>query len=421
MAIGDIKLKTFKIGQLDLMSGDAFFAGFNIYEDILNPYGPSLEVKVIDHKDSLGEKKINGSYDQDVELKFDGDDKILSAGGGCNLKMKLYRNKNLDDQSMMNTASGHHKQYEFRCVSPEFLNAQGNYIEKSFKGPTSEIVEHVLDKGFNTKKKKNISKTKGKRRIVIPRSHPGDVIQRMNSEHVSDKYESSVFALYQSAGKNGGEHEYHFKTFEELFEQEPVVKLKQSTTLNFDSSNQQERQNSIIWFKPSDNFFSGPRALSKTSENSIDMTSYKVVEVKQQQQKPNFKSADNSKIYDGEPSYVDKKPPVDRYIHHKANNKEKHETSAAKVKRSAFLSELAQTSGWLEVYYNPKITLGCMIELEIPQKADQPEGGEKTFNGKFLVTALRTKYRTAKEPPNCTMEIQVTKGNSWKESGGGNA
>lgn len=416
MPAGDVRISSIKIGDMDLTnSSKVSLAGFNIYEDILNPYGPVAEIRVVDPSDALGQNRVNGSYDKDVEIKFSGADGIMGGGSGSTLKLKMYQNKNLNDQSMNNTGSGHHKQYDIRAVSPELLNAQGNHIEKSFNEKTGDVVKHILEKGFKTKRQIEIGDTK-KRRIVIPKMHPLDAIKKMNSEHVSDKYKSSCFALFQQGDQ--GEHKYVFKTFEELFEKQSVVKLKQTTNLNFSSMNQQEKQNSIIWFKPSDSFFTGARALGKSSEYTIDLTTHKVVSTNTNK-KNNFKFADNSKIYEDAPSYANSVPV--RYIHDKANNKDKHQTSEAKINRADFLAQLAQTSAELEVYYNPKITLGSMIELEIPKKANENTSeGEKQWNGKCLVVAIRTKYRVAKEPPNCTMILRVVKGNSYKEGGGGN-
>jgi hypothetical protein len=416
MAAGDIKISSIKVGGMDLVkSGEASIVGFNIYEDILNPYGPVAELRIIDPSDALTKNRINGSFDQDVEIRFSGDDNILSSGGGGNFKFKMYQNKNLNDQSKQNVGSGRNKQYDIRCVSPEFLNAQGNHIEKSFKGKTSEVVQHILKEGFKTKRQMDIGTTKGNRRIVISKMHPLDALKRMNTEHVSEKYESSTFALFQQ-GDNQGEHKYVFKTFEELFEKQPVVKLKQSTNLNFDSKNQTERQNSIMWFRPSKNFDSGPRALDKTEEYTVDLTSHKVVATNHKKQSK-FKFADSQGVYDQSPSYA-KSLPV-RYIHDKANNKDKHTTSEAKTKRAAFLSHLAQNSAELETYYNPNIKLGSMIELDIPKKANSgTQEGEGQFNGKCLVVAIRTKYRIAAEPPHCTMVLRVVKA-SFKRGGGG--
>lgn len=421
MAVGDIRISSMKIGGMDLTSNKSTVVGFNIYEDILNPYGPVAEVRVMDPTDALGQNKINGSYDQDVEIKFSGDGSIGGMGGGSSsFKMKLYKNRNVNDASINNHGSGHHKQYDFRCVSPELLHAQGNYVEKSFNGKTNEVVKHILEKGFKTKKEIELGETDGNRRIVLSKMHPLDALKKMNTEHVSSKYESSCFATFQQ-GTGQGEHKYVFKTFEELFEGQSVVTLKQTTNLNFRNASQQDKQNSILWFKPSDMFFTGARALDKASEHTIDMTTHKVVATNSQQQQNKFKYADSQGVYDSAPSYVEnnKAPPI-RTINDKANNKKgKHKTAEARTKRAAFLSHLSQNSAELETYYNPNIKLGSMITLDIPLKSGNDQGGgEKQFNGKCLVVAIRTKYRIAKEPPNCTMILRVVKA-SYKQGGGG--
>jgi hypothetical protein len=417
MAVGDIKIQSLKLGDMDVVNGGKVsIAGFNVYYDILNPYGPVAEVRVVDPHDSLGENKINGSYDQEVEIRFSGDDAIPGLGGdGHTLKLKMFQNRNLDDQSLHNTASGHHKQYDIRCVSPEMLAAQGNYIEKSFKEKTSDVVKHIVEKGFKSDKKFEAGDTE-KRRLVIKKSHPVDAYNQISQEHVSTKYESSCFVLFQQPDQD--DHKYVFKTFEELFEGQSTVKLKQTTNLNFDLKDQQARQNSIIWFKPSKNFDATPRALDKSSEYAFDLTTHKVVAVDNPKTNNKFKFADSQGVYDKSPSYVEKGVPS-HYVHDKANNKNKHKTSNAKTKRAAFLSHLAQNSAELETYYNPNIKVGSMIDLEIPKKSNSDwEEGEAQFNGKALVVAMRIKYRMTTEPPNCTMILRVVKA-SYKEGGGG--
>jgi hypothetical protein len=419
MAAGDINIQSIKIGNMDVAKGGKVtLAGFNIYYDILNPYGPAAEIRVIDPQDALSQNKLNGSYDQDVEIKFGGDNNIGSIGSGStSLKLKMYKNMNLNDQSMHGAGSGHFKQYDIRCVSPEILAAQGNYVEKSFTGKTSEAVKHIVEKGFKSDKKFEAGDT-DKRRLVIPRSHPGDAYNLISSEHVSGKYESSCFVLFQQPDQQGGDHKYIFKTFEELFEGQASVKLKQTTNLSYNKPDQQAEQNSIRWFKPSKNFDSTPRALDKSSEYAVDLTSHKVVAVNNPQKQNKFKFADSQGVYDQAPSYVQKGVPS-HYIHDKANNKDKHKTSDAKTKRAAFLAHLAQNSAELETYYNPKITIGSMIDLDIPKKANSDwEEGEGQFNGKALVVAIRIKYRVTREPPNCTMILRVVKA-SYKEGGGG--
>jgi hypothetical protein len=416
MAVGDAKITSLKIGKMDLTNPKtAGIAGFNIYEDIMNPYGPVAEIRVVDHSDELGKNNINGAYDQDVEIEL-GDGTQSGGGGGTRkFKLKMYQNKNLDDQSMKNLGSGHSKQYNIRSVSAEMLNAQSNYIQKSFNDQTHSMVEHILKKGFKTDKQVDIkSKTKGKRRIIFNNEHPLDSLHKLNSEHVSESDESSCFVCFQQTEQ---QQKYVFATYEELFKGESSVKLKQRTDLDYGNASEKDKLNSIMWFKASDSFFTAPRSLSKGNEQTFNLTTHQACDVDPKDQ-TQFKFPDQP-VYKQGGSYM-KKVPV-KTVQDKANNKEKHYTAEAKVKRGAFLSHLAQNSAELETYFNPKIKLGDMIDLEIPKKANSDtEQGEKQFNGKVLVVAIRTKIKPAGQSPNATMILRVVKA-SYKEGGDGQA
>jgi hypothetical protein len=402
---GSLKNLKIKIGGQDIASNfqDASFAGFNIYENIMNPTGPLAEIRLVDFEDFLGKNNLNGAYDKDIEIEFDGEN-----GGRKKFKLKMYENKNLNNRSYNNLGSGHCKEYDLRCVSPELLNCQGNYIQKSFNGKTSDVVKHIVEKGFKSDKKFNGSQTKGNRRIIINNKHPLDAYHDMNNEHVSDKYESSCFVLFQK------EDEYHFKTFEELFEGQSKGKFTHSTTWDYESGGG-DKNKAVLWFKPSRSFLTSTRSLSKPAEYTFNLTTHKVAAVDPESQ-DNFKTTEKSKVYQGQLQSA-KEVPV-KYIHDKANNKDKHETSTAKTKRAAFLSHLAQNSAELEIPFND-INIGDIIELDIPEMSTDSNGdGEKQFNGKCCVVGIRTKYKgPGGQPPDCTQVLRVVMA-SYKRGGG---
>lgn len=412
MSIGDAKIQI-KIGDLDLTSSKkASYAGFNIYEDILNPYGPVAEIRVVDFGDALGSSQLNGAYDKDVEISLSGGD---FASGDRKYKLKMFQNKNLNDQSINNYGSGHHKQYDIRSVSAELLNAQGNYMQKSYNDQTHKVVEDIVKKGFKSDKQIDIkSKTDGKRRIILNNVHPMKALHNLNSEHVSQEDKSSCFVLFQ---ESSDQQKYVFATFEKLFKEQSTVTLKQRYDLDAGNATNQDRQNSIMWFKPSDNFFTATRSFSKTSEHSFNLTTHRVTAVDPKQD-TQFKLIDNPVYQQGKgASYANAVPistPLD-----KVNNKDKHTTAKAKTNRAAFLSHLMQNSAELETYYNPKIKLGSIITLDIPNKSDgDGEQGEKQFNGKVLVVAIRTKVKPAGQTPRVTMILRVVKA-SYKQGGNG--
>ena len=150
--LGRIKIKSVKAGDIDGTKPESPIAGFNIYEDILNPYGPLAEIRFIDPTSAISQNNLNGSYDKDVVIEFEPDDQYGNLGGKTKLKLKLYQNRNINDQSIHNTGSGHHNEHDIRAASEELFHAQGNFVEKSFNDKTNKMVEHILKKGFKTKR-----------------------------------------------------------------------------------------------------------------------------------------------------------------------------------------------------------------------------------------------------------------------------
>lgn len=413
MPVGDISIKSLKVGDIDLTSKqDTSFVGFNIYEDILNPYGPLCEIRVLDPSDALGKKNLNGAYDKDIEIELGSG---TNFGGSKKFKFKMYQNKNLNDQSMNNYGSGHSKQYDVRGVCPELINAQGNYMQKSYNEQTHKVVEDVVKKGFKSKLQVDVrSKSDVQRRVILNNKHPLDCIKDLNSLHVSNEDKSSCFVLFQETKQD---QKYVFATFEKLFKEKSVATLKQSTTLDATKSSEKEKLNSIIWFKPSNSFFTPSRPLSKSRQKTFNFTTHKAG-APEEDEETQFKLPDQP-VYKGN-SKSSKEVPIP-HTYDKANDKQKHTTADAKTNRAAFLSHLAQNSAELETYFNPDIHLGSMITLEIPNKSnDGGSGGEKQFNGKCLVVAIRTKIKPAGQSPRATMILRVVKA-SYKEGGNGEA
>lgn len=417
MAAGDINVNTLKIGDIDLASyTQATYAGFNIYEDIFSPTGPVCDIRVIDHSDALGQTRLNGAYNKDIQISFSLTDGFI--GTPANFKFKLFQNKNLNDGGARDRGSGHSKEYDIRGVSQELLNAQGNYIQKNYKDQTSKMVEDILKTGFKTDKQIEIKdSTKGSIKYNFNRVHPIQALKDLNTLHVSSTNESSCYVCFQQS--NFGNQKYVFSTFEELFKQAPVVNLKQSTTLDYGNATNADRQNSIMWMNVGDSFFTATRPLDKTSR-----TTYNLVTGKQQTENGkqyNFNLPDQP-VYNSVTNVnnqKDKQAPVTTVID-PSNHESKTYIADARTKRAAFLSHLAQNYATLEVYGNPSIKLGSMINLDIFKKVDgNIDSGETQFNGKALVVSIRHKVKPLGETPRYTMILGVVKA-SYKEGGGGN-
>lgn len=416
MPIGDIKVSNLKIGNLDLSNpSQASYASVDIYEDILNPYGPSCEIVVIDQTDALGKNNINGSYDQDIQISFS----QQMGSGSLSFKFKLFENKNMKDGAATESGTGRYKEYVIRGVSPELLSAQGNYVQKSYEEQTSKIVEDILKKNFKTDKQVEIKEnTKSKRRFVFGNEHPLKALQKLNTQHVAASSKSSAFVLFQQ--NTGSNQKYIFTTFEKLFEESPVVKLKQSSTLGASGTNMEDMQNSIRWIDVADSFYTPSRALNKPQEIGYDSTTGRPFS---SDPKTNSYSVADGKtsskgVFSQAPSNIKNVPVVTRLD--ATNEKDKTSVSEGRKNRTEFVSYLTQNYGSLEIIGNPKIKLGSMIELEIPKKAvSEVAAGEKQFNGKALVVSIRHKINPIGTTPRYTMILGVVKG-SYKEGGGGN-
>lgn len=416
MPIGDINLDTVKIGSLDLVQGgQAMLSHMDIYENILDPTGPKANIRIVDPTDSIGKNRINGGYDQDIEIKFGLSENTMGSGT-IGFKLKPFKNSDQSDRSDTGQGSGHSKLYTIRGVSAESLNANGNKVKKSFNDQTSNMVKKVLEENFKTKLQIDIDEnTDGKRRLVFNNEDPRKVLKKLNHEHVSSQNQSSLFALFQTSDGNGN-MKYKFSTFEKLFQQAPVVTLKQSATLNSANASESDKQNSIIWFKAPETFNAQPRASSKPVESTINMTTHQPTYVPPKNYSFNVPG---QPVYNNQASYTREQPV--KYVHSMANNKQPHKTSEAKTKRTAFLSHLAQNSVQMEIPGNPSIKLGSMINLDIPKKSDTGnEAGETQINGKFLVVGIRHKVKPAGQTPRYTMVIEAVSA-SYNDGGNGSA
>lgn len=402
MPIGDISFSEFKIGGIDLLDpNQAYPNEVNIYEDILNSYGPAMEVRVVDPSDSLGKNKINGSYQQDISIKFTDD-----TGKQVAFKFKQLENSNLNDEAQFNQGSLHSKSYSIKGISQEFLNAQGNYVQKGWNDKTSNIARDILKENYKTDKQIEIDEeTKEKRSWRAANEHPLSQIQKLNDEHVAAQSQSSAYTIFQQ--QQNGQQKYKITTYEKLFEQSPVATIKQSTVLDSSASTEDDKRNSIMWLNVGESFFAASRHLTKSSEQTFNLTTHGVVET---DSKPNKFKLPGKEIYQGQTTNHSSVP--QRKVYSKVNEQNQRITPGeAKKKRAEFLSHLAQNSAELEVPGNPNITLGSIITLQIPKKVDAGlgAGNEMQFNDKVLVVGIRHRIKPAGQTPRYTQVLKVVK------------
>jgi hypothetical protein len=411
MAIGDIRIIDCKVGGMDLTGkSETFLDELNIIEDFTSTYGPACEMRIVDPIDARTNNNINGSYEQDVSIKFSDD-----TGKIVGFKFKQFEGADVSDHSGDKSGSGKNTQYTIRCVSPELLNAQGNYVEKSWRDKTTKIAEDVLKNNYKTDKKINIEETKETRTWIASNEPPNETLDKLNESHVSAKNKSSCFFTYQH--QKNGTQEYNVKTVEELFKQSTVADIIYSTTLDSSASTDNEKRNSAIWCNVDSNFFAGSRHLTKPSQQTFNLTTHKAVSDEPKTEKFTLPGKE---VYNGQTS--NHKVVPQKAIYSKVNEPSQPITPAeAAKKRAEFLSHLAQNSAECEIIGNPDITLGSMVNLKIPKRVDGASGfgaGESQFADKCLVVGIRHRIRPEGQSPRYTMVLKLVKASFSKSSGG---
>lgn len=412
MAIGDIRFSELKIGGIDLNDpNQAYPDEINVYEDILNSYGPAIEIRAVDPTDALGKNKINGSYDQDIKIKFTDD-----SGQVVGFNFKQLENSDLNDEAQYKQGSLHFKSYSIKGVSSEFLNAQGNYVQKSWNDKTTNVARDILKENYKTDKEVEIGEeSKEKRKWLASNEHPLQQLQKLNDEHVASQSKSSAYTIFQR--QENGTQKYNITTYEKLFQQSSVATLKQSTVLDSSASTEEDKKNSIMWINVGDNFFTASRHLTRSSEQTFNLTTHGIVETGS---KENKFVLPGKEVYKGQTTNHAEVP--QKKVYSKINEPNQRITTGdAKIKKAEFLSHLAQNSAELEIPGNPKITLGSMITLQLPKKVDagMTGGNEMQFNDKVLVVGIRHRIKPIGQTPRYTQVIKVVKASY--DQGGGNA
>jgi hypothetical protein len=406
--IGDLIFQSVKIGGLDLLSGEASFHGMDFYEDLNDPFGsPLIEINVVDPSDALNKYKLTGDFENNkIEIKY----KYEPTGEVVGFNSVMHSNKNLQDRAgNQNQGSLHSKQYCIRGCQPELLNVNRNPVQKNFSGPTTKHVETIFKDYAKSEKQFETRDESEERDKTYSNEHPVNATQDLLKNHTSKKYKSSAYTVFQE-WKNGNSKIVQ-TTYEQLFEQSPVVTLKERTDLNLTGITEQDQQNSIMWaeYDPS---WTEPRAMSRAVKNSYNPATNVVVDEK-------YKSDTKSKTPAYKNEYKDGTYLVSS-LEDTVNNSKQHTNADARRQRAQFTSHLMQGTARIEVPYNPKITLGSIVQLDIPKKTDNNQfGGEGQFNKKALVVAVHHKIKPAGQRPGSTMILELAK--AGMEQGGASA
>ena len=120
------------------------------------------KIKVLDAVDALGQTNLNGKEEVQISFGVPG-----AFSNSRSFKFKLLQNADLDDGSKNNIGVSHYKTYNLRLIRPELINAQGNYVKKSYNSLTSDMVQDIIKNNFKSDLSVEVKdSTKGQRRFI---------------------------------------------------------------------------------------------------------------------------------------------------------------------------------------------------------------------------------------------------------------
>lgn len=394
MPVGDINVRSLSVGAMDLTDPDiCHYYGFNVYEDLFNPYGPSGTIYVNDYRDALAKYNIDGKHP--IKISFS-----TELGGSASFDLMSYENVNLTDGSVSSRGSMKSKQYEIRGISPEYLNAQDNSnIQKSYPEiPVSSIMQDLVTTTGFMSRKGFFCDDPTRPRSYRAQGHTIKVYQELLDLSVSIANKSSAYVLFVTGGR------YRYCTLEQLCMQGPVVNLKQSTLLS--KSSERDRLNSIQSIVVDTSFFTPPRAKLKTRVATYDPVTGKAtfpfifpISGFKHLGRPYAIPTSISSMFNQ----------IEITGHDRVNNKNPTGLAEARANRAAYLAHFAQNSASLTVPGNPRIKLGDVINITIPNKSTLNEGLENQFNGPVLVTAINHEIGPLGTQLRYKMGLKVTK------------
>ena len=404
---GDISFNNFTVGNIDLTDANKInFNYLNVYEDILRPVFLA-EVEVLDFNDILGQQMISGK--EPVSLGFS-----VPGSSDINFNFSLINNKNLDDKTQQNSGSMKYKTYNLRMASNDVLKNNSHLLAKSFNQPTYQTVQQAL----KTISDVNINipdPTQGNQRLIANYEKVYDFLSKIHNRHVSQQYKSSLYTIF--ASRDSGVESRTFCTFEYLMNQSSVFDFKQDNTIGTRTTTESDAMNNILWLKVPDLFNTPTTWSSSSNKNSynilvgknaktvIPATPYKI---------PLGENITGSTLSGPNSSTT---PPI-RFTHVDPSlDTSSTGISSAKVDRANFIRELSQNSVKFEINGNPNISVGQIITLNIPKKADgMHTDNESQMNDKILITKIRHKIMPLSVKPRYTMIVEGIKA-SYFETG----
>jgi hypothetical protein len=387
LQLGTAEVNRITLGNIDVVGNPSTnYRTITVAENILNPLGQRANIKIVDKYDALGSSNFRGESQLPVDIGFT--EYLSRARAGFDLR--VFEGADLNDGSEELAGNGRIKVYDIKCVSPEYLKNLDNQLEHSYRDYTTNIVKDILTEHLETDKSVEIQEDSSTLRNFRFTRSPMEALKALNEEHVGTSSRSSAFIVFQQQKR--GNSKYIITTFEQLFRQSPVVTLYKSGRINFSSATRDEIVNSIIRMNVDTAFFSPNRFLTGAYDRSYNMSTGTIGDYTTQRSDPNNNVERRGRriiptVYDA------------------LNDPQEITTAEARTLRAYFVAQLSENYAEFTIHGNPNISLGDVVNLNIPTISAAGGSREEMFSGKALVVSLLHNIVEPGYAPQYTMTL----------------
>lgn len=400
--VNDIKILSYNGREYDLKH---LYTSFEIFEDLMD--GLYARITVRDAVDMLTLMPIVGN--EVVEINFT---KPEPTGDGLydeyKIKLRVFSVANVIE---LNAKT---KSYEIYLVSREFKKNEGNKIFYSWKDvPYSDIVEDIYSNFIKEDKKIKIEKTEGRFDYCTGNRKPYQVINLLASRSRSAEQSEGVphgegFFFYEDHKR------FNFVSIGSLLLQKPsqtfIKRLGSMRDKNGVKDLELDYRRIIDLVEPATMpvVDSMRRGLYGAEAVTVDLVRQKFgkKEFKISEEWKNFPKLEKQRFFRKDAEYVDNTSSSRKLIISKTGqNEQEHLVTRDPtlkqdffedilMKRSSKLLQLYQNRIFIVVPGDPRLVVGQIVELEMPESAgdvneERPEKINRYKAGKFLITSLR--------------------------------
>jgi len=379
-------------------------AELNMYEDMESPTGAFGDIVVIDGNNCIGNAKINGS--ETVIISYTANDFNTTATFTMSQMQGIdYKPGSERGDDGYGGGSLYHKEYTFKLCSPEFVTCQGNYVNNDWDATPSAIMSDVVTRYFPAIKPFTCpDQTINKRKMIAQYEHPLKFANRVIDESISS-HPSSLYVLYST--RTDDSEQFVYETYENAMTRSTGVTLKMDNALKVLSTPYAEKIIALHWIEADNAFYRPSRPQNKPYVVTYNMATGNVTAETGQNIGKIFKVL-GEYIYATAPEPTTGVP-IFLYVSPENNSQEDMDLAQAKKKRLAYQSHLVQDTIKWQCLGNPKIRIGSVITLVIPDMVESNETLETQVAFQVLVTAIAHKIRGINMTPRYIMTCRGLK------------